>query len=157
MSSPTTFSIFIAIILASIVIVSKLRKTLRGSKVRQKPLIAITLVQLGLTSYFVLSSLFIGIPIIFLILYAILFILAQFISYRYSDRVLSFWSTPDGSVFWKGGLYIHLVYIVSFVIRSAISLFLLGSGLFRFDIIQTARLAGQGAALNLLFILPMNC
>jgi hypothetical protein len=84
MPSPTTFSIIIAIILASIVVVSKLRKTLRGSKVRQKPLIAITLVQLGLTSYFVLSSLFIGIPIIFLILYAILFILAQFISYRYS-------------------------------------------------------------------------
>lgn len=142
MSSLTTVSVLVAIIIIAVIAVSKIRKTLKGWKVRRKPIFAVTLLYLGLAFYFTLSSFFIGIPILYLIVYVAAFIISQFASYHYADRSLSFWKTPDGSVYSKGGLAIHIVYIASVVLRFAISLIFIGSGSIQFHI-ESAQLASK--------------
>jgi hypothetical protein len=142
-SSLTTVSVLVAIIIIAVIAVSKIRKTLKGWKVRRKPIFAVTLLYLGFAFYFTLSSFFIGIPILYLIVYVAAFIISQFASYHYADRSLSFWKTPDGSVYSKGGLAIHIVYIASVVLRFAISLIFIGSGSFQFHIIESPQVVSK--------------
>ena len=98
---------------------------------------------LGLTCFFAVSSFFIGIPFLYLIVYLAVFIISQFVSYHYADRSLSFWKTPDGSIYSKGGLLIHVVYIVSVVLRFAISLAYIGSQSFQYQIEASAQLVSK--------------
>jgi len=142
-SSPTNLSILVVIIIAAIIALSKLRKTFRGWKVKRSPIFGITLVYLGLAAYFAISSFIIGTPILYLLVYISAFIISQFVSYHYADRSLSFWKTPDGSIYSKGGLLIHVVYIVSVVLRFTISLVFIGSNSFQFHIEESTQLASQ--------------
>ena len=134
MSSSISISVLVAIIIVAIISISKLRKTLRGWKVKRKPIFMITLVYLGFAFYFALSSFLIGIPILYLIVYLAVFMISEFVSYHYADRSLSFWKTSDGIIYSKGGLLIHIVYIVSVVLRFAISLAFIGSSSSQFHI-----------------------
>jgi hypothetical protein len=142
-SSPTNLSILAVIIIAAIIALSKLRKTFRGWKVKRAPIFGITLVYLGLAAYFAISSFIIGTPILYLLVYIAAFIISQFVSYHYADRSLSFWKTPDGSIYSKGGLLIHVVYIVSVVLRFTVSLVFIGSKSFQFHIEESTQLASQ--------------
>ena len=74
MSSSTSFSVLIAIIIVAVIALSKLRKTFRGWKVKRKPIFVITMIYLGLTCFFAVTSFLIGIPFLYLIVY-----LAEFI------------------------------------------------------------------------------
>ncbi|MDG6985273.1 MAG: hypothetical protein JRM73_00815 [Nitrososphaerota archaeon] len=51
-------------------------------------------------------------------------------SYRYTDGRISFWRTPDGTLFFRGGVAIYLVYLVALVLRLAIDLAVLGPSAF---------------------------
>lgn len=73
-------------------------------------------------------------------------------SYRYSDRSLSFWKTSDGSIYSKGGLLIHIVYIVSVVLRFAISLVFIGSRSFQFHIEESAQIASQSDMVSMAIV-----
>jgi hypothetical protein len=151
-SSPTNLSILVVIIIAAIIALSKLRKTLRGWKVKRTPIFGITLVYLGLAAYFAISSFIIGIPIVYLLVYIAAFIISQFVSYHYADRSLSFWKTPDGSIYSKGGLLIHVVYIVSVVLRFTVSLVFIGSKSFQFHIEEATQLASQSEIVGIAII-----
>jgi len=151
-SSPTNLSVLVVIIIAAIIALSKLRKTLRGWKVKRIPIFGITMVYLGLAAYFAISSFIIGIPIIYLLVYIAAFIISQFVSYHYADRSLSFWKTPDGSIYSKGGLLIHIAYIVSVVLRFTISLVFIGSKSFQFHIQKSTQLASQSEMVGVAII-----
>ena len=129
-------SVVLDLIIVAVIALSKLRKTFRGWKVKRKPIFAITILYLGLTCFFAVSSFFIGIPYLYLIVYLAVFIISQFVSYHYADRSLSFWKTPNGSIYSKGGLLIHVVYIVSVVLRFAISLAYIGSQSFQYHVVS---------------------
>jgi hypothetical protein len=151
-SSPTNLSILVVIIIAAFIALSKLRKTLRGWKVKRTPIFGITLVYLGLSAYFAISSFVIGIPIHYLLVYIAAFIISQFLSYHYADRSLSFWKTPDGSIYSKGGLLIHIVYIISVVLRFTVSLVFIGSKSFQFHIEESTQLASQSEIVGIAII-----
>ena len=153
MSSPTSISIVVAIIIASIIALSKLRKTLRGWKVKRKPIFGITLLYLGIACFFAVSSFYIGIPFLYIIVYVAVFIVSQFVSYHYADRSLSFWKTPDGTIYSKGGLLIHVVYIVSVVLRFTISIAYIGSQSFQYRIQASAQLDSRSEVVTLAIIL----
>jgi hypothetical protein len=151
-SSPTSISIVVAIIIASIIALSKLRKTLRGWKVKRKPIFGITLLYLGIACFFAVSSFFVGIPFLYIIVYVAVFIVSQFVSYHYADRSL-FWKTPDGTIYSKGGLLIHVVYIVSVVLRFTISLAYIGSQSFQYRIQASPQLDSRSDVVTLAIIL----
>jgi hypothetical protein len=147
-STSTSVSVLVAIIIVAVIALSKLRKTFRGWKVKRKPIFVITILYLGLTCFFAVSSFFIGIPFLYLIVYLTVFIISQFVSYHYADRSLSFWKTLS-----KGGLLIHVVYIVSVVLRFAISLAYIGSQSFQYRIEASAQLDGKSDVVTFAIIM----
>jgi len=68
---------------------------------------------------------------------------AAYASYRYTDGRISFWKTNEGSLFFKGGIGIYLVYLAGFLTRLAIDVAFVGPSMFSFtSIVQLS-----GAAL----------
>jgi hypothetical protein len=142
-SFPFSVSAFVATILVAAIAVIKIRKALKGWKVKPKSIFVVNIICLGIVCYFILNSFFIGIPILYVIIYAAAFLASQFGSYHYADRCLSFWKQPDDSIYSKGGLAIHIVYIISVVLRTGISFIFIGSGSFQFHILESADLADK--------------
>jgi len=68
---------------------------------------------------------------------------AAYASYKYSDGRISFWKTDEGSLFFRGGIGIYLIYLAGFLTRLAIDVAFVGPSMFDFtSIIQLS-----GAAL----------
>jgi len=68
---------------------------------------------------------------------------AAYASYVYSDSRISFWKTDEGSLFFRGGIGIYLIYLAGFLTRLAIDVAFVGPSMFDFaSIIQLS-----GAAL----------
>ena len=62
---------------------------------------------------------------------------AAYLSYRYSDGRISFWKGDEGSLFFKGGIGVYLIYLVGFLTRLAIDVAFVGPSMFDFaSIIQ---------------------
>jgi hypothetical protein len=72
----------------------------------------------------------IGVQILYLIPYLILFLAFEHISYMHSNRLISFWKDPKSeSIYVKGGTHIHYAYIIGTATRLIISILFIG-GLF---------------------------
>ena len=68
---------------------------------------------------------------------------AAYASYRYSDGRISFWKTDEGSLFFRGGIGIYLIYLAGFLTRLAMDVAFVGPSMFDFgSIVQLS-----GAAL----------
>jgi len=57
---------------------------------------------------------------------------AAYASYRYTDGRISFWKSAEGSLFFKGGIGIYLVYLAGFLARLAIDVAFVGPSMFSF-------------------------
>jgi len=57
---------------------------------------------------------------------------AAYASYRYSDGRISFWKTDEGSLFFRGGIGIYLIYLAGFLTRLAIDVAFVGPSMFDF-------------------------
>jgi hypothetical protein len=57
---------------------------------------------------------------------------AAYWSYKYSDKRISFWKTSDGSLYFRGGIIIYLIYIAGLVARLSIDVAFIGPGMFAF-------------------------
>jgi len=55
---------------------------------------------------------------------------AAYASYRYTDARISFWRSDEGSLFFKGGIGIYLVYLAGFLGRLAIDVAFVGPSMF---------------------------
>jgi len=82
-----------------------------------------------LSSIVVFDSFYdVGIPILYLIPYLILFIGLAYYSYLHSNRLMSFWrQSKSGSIYVKGGTHIHLAYVIGTTSRIIISVLFIGS------------------------------
>jgi len=68
---------------------------------------------------------------------------AAYASYRYSDSRISFWKSDEGSLFFRGGIGIYLIYLAGFLTRLTIDVAFVGPSMFDFaSIVQLS-----GAAL----------
>jgi len=68
---------------------------------------------------------------------------AAYWSYKYSNERISFWKTDEGSLFFKGGIGIYLIYLAGFLTRLAIDVAFVGPSMFSF----TSLVQLSGAAL----------
>ena len=141
MSSSFDLITLIPIIVTALVAIFKIRKAHEGSKVNRTVLIAISIVFSIFVFYFILNSFLIGIPVLFLPVFIIIFIGAEFITYHYVK--ISFWRGSDGSIYSKGGLYIQIVFITSLVLRISVSMIFLGSASFYRHVEEYAQLVND--------------
>ena len=84
---------------------------------------------MALSSIVIFDSLYhVGVPILYLVPYLILFFGLQQYSYLHSNRLMSFWKEPkSASIYVKGGTHIHAVFVVGTASRIIISILFIGS------------------------------
>ncbi len=114
-----------------IVIVTRIKWTKHGRKVTKRIIVADSIFFSALATIFIFDSFYnIGVQILYLIPYLILFLACEHISYMHSNRLISFWKDPNsGSIYVKGGTRIHYAYIIGTASRLIISVLFIG-GLF---------------------------
>ena len=143
MPSSFDLTILVPIIVVPLVSILKIRKALKGSKVNRTVIIVTSILFSIFASYLIYNSFLIGIPIIFLPLSIILFVSAQFFSYHYADRSLSFWKESDGSIYSRGALFIQIIFIISLVLRISVSIIFIGSASFYTQVEKYVQLVNQ--------------
>ena len=119
------------IIIIVIVIVTRIKWTKHGRKVTKRIIVADSIFFSALASIFIFDSFYnIGVQILYLVPYLILFLAFEHISYMRSNRLISFWKDPNSSsIYVKGGTHIHYAYIIGTASRLIISVLFIG-GLF---------------------------
>jgi len=121
------------IILYSIVIVililTRLKWTKHGRKVTKPIIIVESIFYLALSSVVIFDSLYnVGVPILYLVPYLILFFALQQYSYLHSNRLMSFWKeSKSASIYVKGGTHLHAVFVIGTATRIIISILFIGS------------------------------
>jgi hypothetical protein len=120
----TLYSIVIAI-----VIFTRLKWTKHGKKVTKSKIIVESIFYLVLSTIVIFDSFYnLGVPILYLIPYLLLFFGLQHYSYLRSNRLMSFWKeSKSGFIYATGGTHIHLVYVIGTVLRIIISVLFIGS------------------------------
>ena len=124
------YSIYSVIIV--IVILTRLKWIKHGRKVTKPKIIVESIFFLALSSVVIFESLYqVGVPILYLVPFLILFFGLQQYSYLRSNRLMSFWKeSKSASIYVKGGTHIHGVFVIGTTTRIIISILFIGS-LFR--------------------------
>jgi hypothetical protein len=112
-----------------IVVLTRLKWTKHGRKVTKPKLIVESIFYLALSSIVIFESLYhVGVPILYLVPYLILFFGLQQYSYLHSNRLMSFWKEPkSASIYVKGGTHIHAVFVIGTATRIIVSILFIGS------------------------------
>jgi hypothetical protein len=121
------------IVLYSIVIIivvfTRIKWTKHGRKVTKPKIILESIFFITLASIVIFDSIYnVGVPILYVIPYVILFFGLQHYSYLHSNRLISFWkNSKSGSIYVTGGTHIHLAYVIGTTSRIIISVLFVGS------------------------------
>lgn len=75
-------------------------------------------------------SFFEGVSLLFAAPYAAILVGSLIFSYRFTDRRISFWKEGDGSIYFKGGVILYIIYIVALIARLSIDAAVFGNDLF---------------------------
>ena len=122
-------------IIFALIIFSVIRRTYythRGTRfsAARTTLFAVFYVLLGVA--FSAFSFYEGVPIYLAAVYAALLAVAAVWSYGYADKRIVFWNGGDGSLWFKGGVVIYLIYVVGLIARLAIDYVVIGPAVFSF-------------------------
>ena len=121
------------IILYSIVIIilaiTRLKWAKHGRKVTKPRIIIESIFFLTIGSIVLFDSFYnVGIPILYIIPYLVVFLGLQQYSYLHSNKFISFWTDlKTNSIYVKGGTHIHLAYVIGTASRIIISILFIGS------------------------------
>jgi len=112
-----------------VVIVTRIKWTKHGRKVTKPKIMVESIFFITLASIVTFDSIYnVGVPILFVIPYVILFFGLQHYSYLHSNRLISFWkNSKSGSIYVTGGTHIHLAYVIGTTSRIIISVLFVGS------------------------------
>jgi hypothetical protein len=131
----TTILLTFAIII--LIVVSRTFRNLRGVKVSEGKTIGYILFYFAFGGFFISTSFFEGVSYYFAIPDVVILALAAYWSHKFADRRITFWRGSDGSVWYKGGVIIYLIYIVALVARLAVDFFVVGPSSFSFSFAGT--------------------
>jgi hypothetical protein len=121
MSEPSLLPLVISLAIISPIVIFRMRKMQKGTKVSVVKTIGFSAFLLGFSIFAVLSSFSVGVPLGYSAMYTAIFGVVAFGSYHYANRVLDFWKTRDGSIYVKGGMVLLVFYVAALVTRIAIS------------------------------------
>jgi hypothetical protein len=133
-SSPGVGENTILIILVILVfsVVRRVYRSYKGMRYSAGRTILFALFYVAFGSALSILSFFEGVPVLYAAPYVIIAAATAFWSYRYSDRRISFWRGGDGSIYFKGGVILYLIYVAGLIARLSISLIVIGPSAFDF-------------------------
>ena len=112
-----------------IVVVTRIKWTRHGRKITKPKITVESIFFITLSAIVIFDSFYnVGVPILYVIPYVILFYGLQHYSYLHSNRLISFWKeSKSGSIYVTGGTHIHLAYVIGTTTRIIISVLFIGS------------------------------
>jgi hypothetical protein len=119
-------------VITSIIIVSRIRRVLQGTKISIRRSILFSAYYVAIACYLIYNSLSLDMPIIYVIPYAITGALSTYFSYMHSKKKLLFWM-QESSPYVKGGLFLYILYVVALSVRIAINFLFIGYQEVTFD------------------------
>jgi len=128
-SSETVLIIIAFILLAA---VRRVYRIYRGTRFSMARTVVFALVYVALGVAFSAASFYQGVSVYLAPLYALVAAASALASYLFADRRIVFWRDPDGSVYFKGGVVIYVIYLVGLVARLSIDYAVIGPSAFSF-------------------------
>jgi hypothetical protein len=122
---PTETALFVLAIIILLVI-RRIYRNFTGVKISEARTVGYTIFYFAFGGFFVATSFFEGISYLYAVPDVIVLILAAIWSYRFADRRITFWRGQDGSLYYKGGIIIYLIYVVGLIARLAIDFVVIG-------------------------------
>jgi len=135
-SSPSTppFYIFVAIVLlVALRVVRRTFANYSGTKFSLSRTLVFAGVYIAIGFVFSSLSFLEGVSPLLVIPQVLLATAAAYWSYRYTDKRISFWKAADGSLFFRGGILIYLIYLAGLITRLSIDVVLIGPKMFSFS------------------------
>jgi hypothetical protein len=138
-------TLFVVAIIVLLVI-SRIFRNLRGIRVSEARTIFYIIFYFAFGGLFIALSFFEGVSYIYLVPDVIAAIAAGIWAYRFADRRITFWRGVDGSVWYKGGIVIYLIYVGALIARIAVDIVVIGPSAFQFSTAPVA--LSQGALIG---------
>jgi len=130
-SGATSALIFLAIII--LLVISRIFRNIRGVRVSEARTIGYIVFYFAFGGFFISTSFFEGVPYLYAIPDVAIMALAAYWSYKFADRRITFWRGSDGSIWYKGGIIIYLIYVVGLVARLGVDFLVVGPSAFSFS------------------------
>ena len=121
MSDPSLLPLAISLVIISPIVIFRMRKMQKGTKVSVVKTIGFSAFLLGFSIFAIFSSFSAGVPLAYSAMYSAIFGAVAFGSYHYANRVLDFWKAGDGSIYVRGGMALLIFYVAALMARIAIS------------------------------------
>lgn len=132
LSVPPFYIFVVIIVLALARITWRTLANYRGTAFSLGRTVIYACVYVGLGVFFSSLSYFEGVSYWLAVPEAILAGSAALWSYKYTDKRISFWNSPEGQLYFRGGVVIYLIYLAGFVARFSIDIAFVGPSMFSF-------------------------
>lgn len=120
------------IVILVLIITVRMFRTFNGMKFSQARTIFYIAFYFAFSGLIVSTSFIEGVPTLYAIPDAVVGLAAGAWSYKFADKRFKFWQSQDGSIYFKGGVIIYLVYIAALVARLGADYVFVGSSMFSF-------------------------
>ena len=125
-------SLVITFAIIVLIVVSRIFRTVRGVRVSEARTIGYIIFYLAFGLFFVVPSFLEGVPAYYAGLDAAGLVIAAFLSHHLADRRIKFWRAADGSIWYKDGIIIYLIYVGGLIARLLVDLVVIGPSAFTF-------------------------
>ena len=142
-----TQGVLVFFALMVLIVARRIYRNVVGVRVSHARTIGWTVFYFLFSGFFLATSFLEGVPAYYGVLDAAFLAGGALVSHRVAARRLRFWKAADGSVFYKGGFVIYLVYVVGLAARLGIELLLIGPSAFTFSPISLGQTAVVGLVL----------
>jgi hypothetical protein len=128
-----TTTIFLTFAIIILLVISRIFRNMRGVKVSEGRTIGYIIFYFAFGGFFISSSFFEGVSYFYAIPDVGMMMLAAYLSYKFADRRITFWKGSDGSIWYKGGVIIYLIYVIALIARLSVDFLVIGPSAFSFS------------------------
>ena len=124
--------LYVIVAVLVLVLLRAVRRTIanyKGTRFSLAKTVAFACTYVGLGVFLSGLSYLEGVPILLAVPEVLIAIGAALWSFKYTSARISFWKTPDGSLNFRGGILIYLIYMIGIVARVTIDIIIIGPGM----------------------------
>jgi len=133
LAAAVPYYIFIIVVLLALLrLVRRTFANYRGTRFSIVRTVVFSAVYVAIGFFFSALSYINGVTSLLAVPQVVLGIVAAFWAYRYTGEKVAFWKETDGSIHFRGGVAIYIIYIIGLVARLSIDVLFIGPSMFSF-------------------------
>ena len=125
--------VLIVVAIIVLLVVSRIFRNIRGIRVSEGRTIFYIFFYFAFGALFIALSFFEGVSYFYLVPDVAAAVVAGIWAHHFADRRITFWKGADGSIWYKGGIVIYLIYVVALIARIGVDIVVIGPSAFQFS------------------------